>query len=106
MHPSMKSSVRNQLSDPDRTALTSVSRNVELDQQSRPADIIVPARYPGRWVAAAVCSLLLFLFLQSVVTNPGYQWAVVWRYLLNGVVVDGFCWTIGLTIAAMTIGIV
>jgi polar amino acid transport system permease protein len=69
------------------------------------AEPIVPARYPGRWIAAAVTVLLLALFMRSLVTNPGYQWGVVWEYLANGVVLIGFCWTVGLTVAAMAIGI-
>ena len=107
MNPLMKSSDQAQLSDPDKPDLPAGSRSVEVDKQAaHPVDVIVPARYPGRWVAAAVCLLLLFVFLQSVTSNPGYQWAVVWEYLANGVVIDGFCWTIGLTVAAVAIGIV
>jgi polar amino acid transport system permease protein len=70
------------------------------------AEAIVPARYPGRWIAAAVSLLLLLLLARSLVTNPGYQWHIVWQYLTSDVVVEGFCWTIGLTAAAMAIGIV
>jgi polar amino acid transport system permease protein len=75
------------------------------NRESSTVETIVPARYPGRWIAAAVSLLLLFLFARSLVNNPGYQWGVVWQYLANGVVVTGFCWTIGLTVMAMAIGI-
>lgn len=66
---------------------------------------IVPARYPGRWAAAGISLIVIVLFTQSVVTNPGYRWPVVLEYLFNGTVVRGFFWTIGLTCAAMLIGI-
>jgi polar amino acid transport system permease protein len=69
------------------------------------ADQIVPARYPGRWFAAALGLVALYLIAQSVVTNPGYKWPVVIRYLFDGTVLKGLLWTLALTVAAMAIGI-
>src|SRR5579871_2169667 len=77
----------------------------DLREKQRSNEIIVPARYPGRWIAAAVCMVLLVTFMRSVATNPGYEWPVVWRYLFSAVVVAGFVWTIALTVAAMGIGV-
>jgi polar amino acid transport system permease protein len=81
-----------------------------LEKQTGPAvaplgDQIVPARYPGRWFAAALGLVALYLIAQSVVTNPGYKWPVAIEYLFDGTVLRGLLWTLGLTVAAMAIGI-
>lgn len=86
--------------------LTTTARLRSSPEDFETSEPIVPARYPGRWVAACISLLLLVLLLRSMATNPGYQWGVVWEYLTNGTVVRGFFWTIGLTGAAMAIGIV
>ncbi|MBZ9709497.1 amino acid ABC transporter permease [Mesorhizobium sp. ESP7-2] len=74
------------------------------DGASVDADVVVPARYPGRWVAVAASLIVAIFFFISLATNPAYQWDVVWHYLFSGVVLKGFLWTIGLTVVAMTIG--
>jgi polar amino acid transport system permease protein len=67
---------------------------------------IVRARHPGRWAAAAISVIILAALAHSLATNPGYGWAVVWKYLTVGTVLRGFAWTLGLTAASMAIGIV
>jgi len=67
---------------------------------------IVPARYPGRWAAAVISILLIVLLAQSIVGNPGYRWHVVVEYLFHPTVIRGFFYTLGLTVAAMAIGII
>jgi len=57
-------------------------------------------------VAAAVSALLLIALCNSLATNPGYQWHVVLKYLTAKTVMTGFAWTLALTAASMTIGIV
>lgn len=69
-------------------------------------DEIVPARYPGRWMAAVVCTAIAVFVMVSMLQNPGYQWSVVLKYMTATTVIKGFAWTIGLTVAAMTIGVV
>ncbi|WP_248310248.1 amino acid ABC transporter permease [Bosea sp. 117] len=68
-------------------------------------DIIVPARHPGRWLAAAVIIVLCASFAHSVASNPGYQWNVVWQYLTYHTVLMGLGWTLALTASSMFIGI-
>ena len=107
MTPLTKSSDRVPVAVSDRSlSVRSASSRAGASTQPQPEELIVRARYPGRWVAAAVCLVLLFSFAQSLISSRGYQWEVVWQYLFNGIVVDGFCWTIGLTVAAMGIGVV
>lgn len=69
-------------------------------------DDIVPARYPGRWIAALICIAIAGFIVASMLQNPGYQWPVVLKYMTAATILKGFVWTIGLTAAAMTIGIV
>ncbi len=65
----------------------------------------IPARHPGRWVAAAaVCALALALAI-SFTTNPRFEWAVVGRYFFSARVLRGLLLTVELTAISMLIGI-
>lgn len=68
-------------------------------------DEIVPARYPGRWIAAVICIILAGLLVNSMMRNPGYEWAVVSKYLFSPIVLRGLAWTLMLTAGAMAIGL-
>jgi polar amino acid transport system permease protein len=68
-------------------------------------DEIVPARHPGRWIAALICTALGVFIIVSMLQNPGYQWSVVLRYLTATTILRGFLWTVGLTLASMAIGV-
>ena len=50
---------------------------------------VVPARHPGRWVATAVVAVLLAMVLNSLVTNPRWEWDVVGLYLTEESIVRG-----------------
>jgi len=65
----------------------------------------VPLARPGRLVAAVLVALLAAWFVSIVVTNPNFQWHVVWKYLFSKEVLDGVKLTIELTVSAMAIGI-
>jgi len=71
------------------------------DQEERQ---IVPVRHWGRWAGAAVIALLLALLLHSLITNPRFQWDVVWQYAFSPQILEGLRRTVWLTIAAMAIG--
>ena len=36
--------------------------------------------HPGTWIAAVIVAMLALVFVQGLVTNPNYQWPVVWLY--------------------------
>lgn len=79
---------------------------VEDDATLAPVnDDIIPARFPGRWLAAIVCLILLALLVSSLWTNPGYNWGVVAHYFTMATVLGGLGWTLLLTVLAMAIGI-
>ncbi|MFC3073000.1 amino acid ABC transporter permease [Shinella pollutisoli] len=67
---------------------------------------VVPLRHRGRWIFAALLTLLFAGLLTSMVTNPRFQWPVVYRYLFDSAILDGLAMTIWLTVAAMAIGVV
>ncbi|TPI58172.1 amino acid ABC transporter permease [Mesorhizobium sp. B3-1-7] len=69
-------------------------------------DEIIPARHPGRVVAAVLCITIAGLVIVSMLQNPAYQWAIVVKYLSATTVLTGLGWTLGLTIASMTIGVI
>ncbi len=65
----------------------------------------VPVRHWGRWLAAAIVAVLLAAMINSVVTNPRFEWGVVGDYLFNSRILDGIKITLELTVLAMVIGI-
>jgi polar amino acid transport system permease protein len=66
----------------------------------------VPVRHPGRWVAIAVLAVLTAMLVNTVLTNDGFRWDVVGRYLFSGPVLNGLRNTLVLTVLAMVVGIV
>jgi polar amino acid transport system permease protein len=67
---------------------------------------VVPVRHYGQWVITAVLLVATALIVQSLLTNPRFQWDVVFSYFLNGQILDGIWTTVGLTVIAMVIGVV
>ena len=80
----------------------------ETATQSDPPEEIkaIPVRHPGRWLAAAVVLVLFAMLVHTLVTNPRFEWNVVWSYFLSRRVLDGLAITILLTVVCMVIGIV
>jgi polar amino acid transport system permease protein len=66
----------------------------------------VPVRHPGRWVAVAVLAVLGAMFVNTVLTNDGFRWSIVGRYLFAEPVLNGLRNTLILTALSMIIGIV
>jgi polar amino acid transport system permease protein len=64
---------------------------------------VVPARHPGRWVATAVVAVLLAMVVNSLVTNPRWEWDVV-AYLTEESIVRGVLTTIELTAITAVLG--
>jgi polar amino acid transport system permease protein len=65
---------------------------------------VVPARHPGRWVATAVVGVLLAMVLNSLVTNPRWEWDVVAAYLTEESIVRGVWTTVQLTLITAVLG--
>jgi polar amino acid transport system permease protein len=83
-----------------------VSSPEVTDGEGRPEEIrAVPVRHPGRWVAAAVVLVIAAAAINSVVTNPRFEWSVVGHYLFDERVLEGLRVTLELTVIAMAIGV-
>ncbi|MPQ96551.1 ABC transporter permease subunit [Modestobacter sp. I12A-02628] len=65
---------------------------------------VVPARHPGRWAATAVVAVLLAMVVNSLVTNPRWEWDVVGAYLTEESIVRGVLTTIQLTLITAVLG--
>jgi polar amino acid transport system permease protein len=61
---------------------------------------------PGQWVAGAVILIVAGLCIRILITNPNFQWRVVWHYLLVTQITDGWLITLALTASSMLIGVV
>jgi polar amino acid transport system permease protein len=80
----------------------------ETAAESGPPEEIkaVPVRHPGRWLAAVVVVVLFAMLVHTLLTNPRFEWNVVWSYFGSTRVLDGLAITILLTVVCMVIGIV
>ncbi|MGK5113750.1 MULTISPECIES: amino acid ABC transporter permease [unclassified Geodermatophilus] len=65
---------------------------------------VVPARHPGRWVSTAVVAVLLAMVVNSLVTNPRWEWDVVAAYLTEESIVRGVWTTVQLTLVTAVLG--
>jgi polar amino acid transport system permease protein len=78
-----------------------------VDTERRPQPIeAVPVRHPGRWLAVAALAVLAAMLVNTILTNPGFRWPVVGRYLFADPVLSGLRNTLVLTALSMLIGIV
>lgn len=58
----------------------------------------LPVKRTGPIVAAVVVALLAAMLLQGLITNPRFEWNVVWKYLFNENVLEGIKYTLLLTV--------
>lgn len=68
-------------------------------------EVLTPA-HAGRWFGVALVGLIGAWILYQVLTNPGFQWSVVARYMLDRQVLVGIGMTLKLTALVMVIGAV
>jgi polar amino acid transport system permease protein len=66
----------------------------------------VPVRHPGRWVAIVVIGVLVAMAVNSVVTNPNWDWAFQLDNAFSPPVLRGVVTTLWLTAVAMLMGVV
>ncbi|HVN11703.1 MAG TPA: amino acid ABC transporter permease [Kineosporiaceae bacterium] len=74
--------------------------------ETRPAPIkAVPVRHPGRWAAVVVIAVLVAMAINSIVTNPNWQWEFQLQNAFSEPVLHGVWTTLWLTVAAMAMGV-
>jgi polar amino acid transport system permease protein len=78
----------------------------EAEAPDNSADpVVVPVRHWGRWVSVAVLAVLAAMLVHTLVTNPRFQWSLVWQYFTYHAILLGLYRTVLLTVVAMAIGI-
>jgi polar amino acid transport system permease protein len=75
-----------------------------LDVPSGAARIVDPPRVK-RWIGVAIVVTFLVWVSYQLFTNPGFQWEIVFRYMLDRTVLRGISMTIQLTVLVMIIGV-
>ncbi|MCY1139316.1 amino acid ABC transporter permease [Actinoplanes sp. Pm04-4] len=75
------------------------------DEPPPPDDlVVVPARHPWRWIAAAAVLVLVAQFLHGLITNPGWDWGTFFGYFFEKSVMDALLITLQLTFAGAVLG--
>ncbi|GGB45954.1 ABC transporter permease [Flexivirga endophytica] len=67
---------------------------------------LVTRRRPARWVAAALALVLAAMLVNTLITNPRFEWGVVGDYLGSSAILRGLVLTLWLTAAVMVSGYV
>lgn len=57
-------------------------------------------------MSAAVVAVIAAMVINSLLTNPNFQWPVVWDWLFSNTIMTGVAYTLLLTVMAMAIGTV
>lgn len=65
----------------------------------------IPVRHPGRWVLIVVIGVLAAMFVNSVVTNPNWEWGFQLENAFTEPVLSGVWTTLWLTVASMLGGV-
>ena len=66
----------------------------------------LPVKRTGPILAGVVVAIFAVLLAQGLITNPRFEWNVVWKYLFNENVLEGIKYTLLLTVISMAIAIV
>jgi polar amino acid transport system permease protein len=78
----------------------------ETSHEATDAPVFVRRRHPSRWVGYIVIAFIVFLVGQSLITNPRFQWPVVFGYFFDSRILAGLGVTIFLTVVSMIVGFV
>ncbi|MCR8723717.1 amino acid ABC transporter permease [Frigidibacter sp. ROC022] len=71
-----------------------------------PLNDVAPPRHSGRWIALILLLVLAGQMAVAVAGNPNFHWHVFAEYLFHRNVLRGVLWTLGLTVAAMSVAVV
>lgn len=64
------------------------------------------ARHPGRWLGLAIVAVLGAMLVNTLLTNPRFEWDVVGQYFTSQSIILGVRRTIDLTVITMIIAVV
>jgi polar amino acid transport system permease protein len=80
--------------------------DVRLGRSQSGAELVTEPPHYARWVGIVVVAIGLVWIAFQLVTNRGFQWEIVGRYMLAPTVLRGVAMTIQLTFLVMTIGVI
>ncbi len=83
--------------------ITAEARHDFADLASRP---VLKRKRPGQLIAMVVVGLFALMGAYVIVTNPGFGWPTVAKYLFDIRILNGLLTTIELTAIAMVLGLV
>lgn len=86
----------------DETAAVSAKRA----EAEWPTGDVAPVRHVGRWVTMVAGVLVAAVLIQSIATNPNFDWPYVVENLTAGPILQGLLMTLLLTAISMSVGIV
>ena len=84
--------------------LTTHGSNPTMNGMDRALKPTLQRRSAFEYAAWTVCILLGVGLLESVATNPNFQWDVVAKYFTNESILRGLVLTIALTVVSMVLG--
>jgi len=67
---------------------------------------VVPARYPWRLAGAVFSVFILLAIVQSIATNPRWEWGVFRQWFFDPVILSGLGKTLLLTLLGTLFGII
>ena len=65
---------------------------------------VIHRSHSGRWIGGAAASIFGAWIVYQILTNPGFRWGVVGKYMLNPSVLGGVQMTCELTVLVMVLG--
>lgn len=78
----------------------------QTEERGRPEVIrAVPVRHPGRWVGMVVIAVIAAMLINSVLTNPNWNWELVGQWIFSEPIIKGVGVTLLLTVLSMIIGL-
>lgn len=66
----------------------------------------IPVRHYGRWISAIIAAAVAVMIINALLTNPRWEWDIVFSTLFKPEILSAVGWTILLTICAMVLGII
>lgn len=64
-----------------------------------------PVKHYGRWISALIVACIALSIIDTLITNPNYQWDVVAQVLFMPIIFEAIGWTLLLTVCAMALGV-
>lgn len=85
--------------------MSSVLERLET-RRGTAAETAVPRRHPLRWLATALVVVVSAMLVETLVSNPNFQWGVVRQYFTDEMILRGLRTTLEVSAISMAIAVV